>query len=386
MESAMEGFAFSMNPPSDPDVLMMYAVRLFRQVYSHRLSSGTVFEPGYDVWELIRDDTVVKAAFRLYTESGVLSTPIEHDVVASDNHLQAVLNAVSQSGEFQITGEIWMTPESLNSEGLSLRAIVNPPEPAPPATTPPPGPAKDVVKCLIDQSLIRCLSDKGLYWPDIGSEERKSWPPTQPDFDCDDFTQALLAWLRNRLKDDYNIKHSYSYHGARWQCKKTDADGNVTWKDHSHGIGFIEIEGSNPRQFLIIDAQSGQVWGPFESMSDEEYVRLVLQLLREAGYDSVCRDEELKPDPVPIRRKPYWEKETWPKENPPWWKDCELPDNDPRKNDPTKDMCKRLRNRLEECCTQRPPSPCGTGPGSSVTPCDGTDPYKWVAGTDGDYR
>lgn len=126
-----------------------------------------------------------------------------------------------------------------------------------------------------------------------------------------------------------------------------------------------------PRMLYVIDPQSGALLGPIELSGNDglSVFKKAIELLGEEGYDT-CPGEMRNPahDLLP---------ENWregKKEAPPWWKDKLIPDDDPRKNDPRRDMWKRFRDALAACCAQSPPAPCGTGP-NAQPPCTSPERY-----------
>lgn len=209
------------------------------------------------------------------------------------------------------------------------------------------------------------MAGKGMYLKDGKKIGR---------FDCDDFTDAIAAWLEETLKKQYpNLKlQSFNFW---WQCPKKNADGspvigpdgNPVYEDvPGHTMLLIQIDG----QYYLIDPQTGAIVGPFSNY-DEAYRRAM-----EMNPTMPCPGWRPSPT-LPI---PYDPHKRLPVEPPPWWN--------------YEDMQQRFCRILRQCCAElgtwpAPASGCnpttlpdGTTP-ATISPCDSvpryTPPGTWIS-------
>ncbi len=135
------------------------------------------------------------AHFREYTTTGVLVTPFAEDAQAASNHIERLMQAQAwTSSEYTLLGSWGTRSTSVVSNGLVTKKKI--PNPPPPPPTPDPGdPPSPSIPEEIQQewwdSKLRNMTHESDGWP---------W---QPGFDCDDFADALAAWLQNHLVPNY---------------------------------------------------------------------------------------------------------------------------------------------------------------------------------------
>ncbi len=256
---------------------------------------------------------------------------------------------------------------------------------------PSPGTTKEILRCLIDQSLIKCLAQSGLG--------RLHNDPNFPDFDCDDFDRAMLAWLHNRLKAypqeiQDELRHMYSV-PLYYKCKDgTNPDGTPKWVENGHAVSLILDCSNDPCVYWVIDPQTGRILGPYPYPGTEmpaEDLRKFWKEFRKKIIDDLepnygCHEKEREiVDPPRDYERPDWDYPPTPPgqerkkdiEHPAWWHDRELGPTDPRWNDVEKDMWKRFKEKLKSCCDRFPLRDCPTTPGQAPTPCEDPEPYIW---------
>lgn len=73
-----------------------------------------------------------------------------------------------------------------------------------------------------------------------------------PGFDCDDYATAMIHYLENEWLDEYpDAEISYLH---------------VYWGGFGHSMVLIEVDGT----YWVVDPQTGEVVGPFDSVADAE--------------------------------------------------------------------------------------------------------------------
>lgn len=326
------------HPPMSAVTLMEPALNLFEKVYAARLRITNVApEDYYGVLELVRDNPLILAQFRQYLTTGKFETDVSQD---EDGHLEhglAILDAVSLQTDFVMTGHAYMVGSKLISESLVARETLV--SAGPPTATVPtsPTPIEELLRCLIDQSMIACMASKGLYHETGGI----------PDFGYADFSLILIAFLRHRLGELSTEPNPYGtvlYQnvGLRWEC--TDPNGQTI--RHSHMNGYVSIQGPPTRHFLV-DAQSGRMIEIDEACSRN--VECIAKKAKEMlGSLYFCPDARFE---LPKLFPGNGEGIAMPGK---WWKCKTAPPADPAcPDDPEVNMWRRFLRYLQECCEER---------------------------------
>jgi hypothetical protein len=164
----------------------------------------------------------VRARFRDYTTTGRLVTPWAEDPEAAARHAQMKAQAQDGTSEWyaiDCTVE-GISPASPNVESavMTKKVIPNPPPPGNDGWNPDPGFPTDLKKWVDDSGLGKCWTTKdadGDGVPDDSDgdglpdpinclyRDDSWWGWGQPGFDCDDFADAMYAWLMNHLAPLY---------------------------------------------------------------------------------------------------------------------------------------------------------------------------------------
>lgn len=350
-------FVFTNNLPDVMTLLVAPQKEVFEKLYEHRLDPHGLAGAPYGLNELMRDDPLVRAQFREFVLTDKISLGADADEAAIDKHLMMIMDAVLEQGEFKLE-----TFAVVNGglQSTKMEVVKNPGTIAPP-TNPPNTPTQ--FKCDLEwwarRAFLECMNDN---WDDPLLYLRENnldpndplWPRKRrpvPRFDCDDFTDAIIEWLRRRLEEIYgpgNIKFEHLIFG--WQCPVPNTNPQQWKKPIGHSMPLIERDG----KFYLVDPYTGETYGPFNTR-EEAYKKALELYMKCPGGRPVGNPEYWPPG-----WRPGWE----PK---PWWTDRE--------------MQKRFCERLRACCglpVLNPPNcPPTTVPGitppTSLSPCNFRD-------------
>lgn len=222
-------FKFS-NPKQFPRWFQPFnpALSVFKDIYRHRLTAPGQLD-GFTIEDLLASDPAVRDHFREFTTTGVLRTPIDEDPQAAANHVERLQEAeAGGSKEYTLLGDWEVKSLAVVSTGLvTKKKIPNPPAPNP-GTPVPPGFPGDLKREWDDSDI-----DKMPYKPD-------GWP-WQPGFDCDDYADALAAWLKKHMLPNYPGMTI----DIIW----------ITWFGGGHAIVRVCYEGT----CYYIDPQTGEI-------------------------------------------------------------------------------------------------------------------------------
>ena len=272
------GLTFQFSHPGEiPENFVFFsdAYEIFGKVYQHRLQPDPRLPGYYTLDELFRDNAEIYAAFKHYTITGELKTPLATDATAAAKHIELAINGLF--GE-QVDGVLPETSFVLTEDGdfksdSKLAAIASAAYVGDMATiapgTPIPSPAQpSIPECLrhfVDLARLgdRCVQNC-LFTDDVDP----SWflffrtDEGKPGFDCDDFTDAMIAWLLHHLRGMYPDAEAFQL--VHWY---TDCNGTPA----GHAVVYIKIG----NYFYIIEPQTGKITGPFPA-TDNPDPRVVL--------------------------------------------------------------------------------------------------------------
>ncbi len=205
-------FEFTNTPPGLMLAMLLPELEVFTEIYGHRLQLDFDAGERYLVTDLIADDAEVRAEFRAFVLTGKLAPRPEIDAAAYLTHYQLVLDAVTVQQRASVVS-VESLGMLLESEGLSVEATGPMVDEEPSPVQPESLDSENVLRCalqfLTKRSLLAadCFRKRrnqgGLY------EQTANGP--QPDFDCDDFSDALIRFLEKKLPSDWGLYHGLVY-------------------------------------------------------------------------------------------------------------------------------------------------------------------------------
>lgn len=87
-----------------------------------------------------------------------------------------------------------------------------------------------------------------MYTPNVSNDLGNTWNPFDntpgtPGFDCDDYAEAMVCYLKNEWQENY-VGATFSY-------------VMIYWGGFGHGMVLVHLNG----HVFVIDPQSGEVKG-----------------------------------------------------------------------------------------------------------------------------
>lgn len=309
-----EAFDFTNAVPGVMNAMLLPELEVLSEVYAHRLDEHSDCGGAQTIFDLIDSDSEIRAEFRRFVLTGKLSPRIETDAAAFLTHYAMALDGITVQA--QCTVECVVVSDALLvSEGMRLvnRGPIN-------LQTSPSGPICDPrLQCaltyLAEASRLKCMKTGGLYQSLSGA----------PDFDCDDFADAMLQYLL-RMLPGWTGHYGILY----WECPTGALGHAVTVLRDSFGL------------YYWVDAYSGIVYGPFGS--EDDLRRSVESVWVPPGC--VAKPKLWRVIPATGGGVPAH----IPAEQPPWYTDLT--------------QVRRFCERLAACCTQivTPVPACDPGP------------------------
>jgi hypothetical protein len=237
-------FEFTNLPPGLLLTMLLPELEVFTEIYRHRLQLDFDAGERYLVTDLIADDAEVRAEFRAFVLTGKLAPRPEIDAEAYLAHFELVIDAmtVQQRASIERVEALGVLVES---QGMSVEMAepTRDDEVGPP--TPPWIPTDEIesrrcaLRWLAERSALQCMYSR-LYLRD-----KSDYP--DPDFDCDDFADAMLRYL---------LRHLHGWSGRVgtifWSCPDGRSDG------HAVPV-LIDPTGA----YWWIEPKTGMLYGPF---------------------------------------------------------------------------------------------------------------------------
>lgn len=239
------------------------AYEVFCKVYQHRLQPDPRLPEYYTMDDLLRDDREIFTAFRQYTTTGELKTAVDQDAEATGNHLVLAVTGLAGTWADDVYVQasfVGVVENELRSDtrvvAVASAGYMGDMATIPPGTPLPEPTQPSIPACLrhfVDLSRLgsECVA-KCLYTKDIDPH----WfmyhrnEPGRPGFDCDDFADALLAWLLHHLRGIYPGVEGYQL--IHWF---TDCNGTM--------VGHVAVYIKIGAYFYLIEPQTGKITGPF---------------------------------------------------------------------------------------------------------------------------
>ncbi|RMH25078.1 MAG: hypothetical protein D6692_11870 [Planctomycetota bacterium] len=241
--------------PSNPAVVATNthffheAMVIFEDIYAGWIDNDLDSPNYYPIDDLLQDDPSVMQQFRDFTSTGILTTRSGASSSETINHLLLVLEASTQDDP--CTGLRGSYTVSVAPNGgliVSSSGLERPKEKCDEEPDPDPDQPNDLPPFLRDLKdnflnlLMNCLPD-GIF------DMHDGW--FTPGVDCDDYADMLAEYLRRQLQGQYpDLEISQLW---------------LTWYNgDGHVITLVRVNG----QYYVIDAQTAESRGPYNSVDD----------------------------------------------------------------------------------------------------------------------
>lgn len=331
---------------------------VFGRIYAHRLQMSDGADQYFDLIDLMALDLEVRSQFKSYILTGKIESEPMVDSTAFLEHYMLVVDATAGVEGITVAGAA-LDGGALVSDGLAVDSV----EVAPPisncASLADADPASlNACVCrlmwLARASPLACMWRNGLWQADPYHNPSSPGACQGGAFDCDDFTDAMIRWLKANGMQDCGASGSapaFYRLPILWRC----GEGREI---HGHWVPVVVINGKR----YLVDPYTGQVYGPFDGSSADR------ERMKQCGYETIRGDPTYCTDGngpyTPIATQPYWIEPgnpvqdgdyRWLEPRPLWWKCTE--------------SVARFCERLGHCCRMTPtlaaptncPPPIGLG-------------------------
>ena len=199
---ACPSFAFTNPVPGLLSAMLAPEHEVFTAIYSHRLNLDLSSGEHYGITDLLRDDPEVQSEFRVFVLTGELAPQPEVDIEAYLKHYALAIDGLTAQSRCTVD-HVQCIGSLITSDGMKVVPLLVPDSlaEAPTESTESevpdmaPGKVRCVLEFLLRRSLLgsQCMRDgeNGGIYRRGGSAE--------PDFDCDDFADAVLRFMLRRL-------------------------------------------------------------------------------------------------------------------------------------------------------------------------------------------
>ena len=263
---------------------------LFEDLYEHRLSDVYGFE------DLIDDDPLIRLTWRHWTLTRQVATVDFIDPIAHQRHIDALIMAIVFDDGYATRGVPYFSASTIVSDRTKKK------KPNGTITTPTPADVSTLAQKIQDFHACICMKVGVISgFPDLYDPDNE--PAGDPGFDCDDFADALGAYvLGQTTAQGVTAKNKY----VSWT--------NSAGKGVAHLVTMISFCG----YYWLLDAQTGNKIGPFADGTKIDASPLI-----NAGYD-VKADSS-----VDTSQKCYdiGDRGDWKGEPKPWYEDMEMRDH-----------------------------------------------------------
>lgn len=331
-------FAFTNPTPGALLVTLSADLAIFERMYSSRLGSLNVQGEPYSLLDLMRDTPAIRAQFREYVLTGRIES-VPGESMAEYAHLEMAVDAISSQERFAVDQ---LSAEEGTLRSVNLRFLQAPQtggggDPGPTVQEPtvqnPPEAGDDfgcMLRWFMSRSHLDCMYGKVLY---IQGNQGI-------DFDCDDFTDVTLWWLRH-----FQVANGKAVL-IRWYC-----NGQYS----GHWMPYVVRDG----KFYLIDPYTAKVYGPFNTWN--AMVAAAMQLFVPANCPNYRPLPAIPVEPNPNGGVQGTGNKAYPHEALPWWHNSA--------------MRQRFCDALRACCGAIRVVPnCPVPPGMPAV----TDPCKMM--------
>jgi hypothetical protein len=280
-------------------------MELFRAIYVHRLAPQTPGGP-LSIFDLLETDANVALLFKHWCLTHQVVTLESWDSLAHKNHLALVTDSLGAKDYASTRGVPLILPGLLVSDRTEVEVWAKLPwdyvgGPTGPAERPKPitpETKKSVEECVNNESgklTGPWPSGKKLY----KSDTLASWfglVSGTPGFDCDDFADAIGAYL-TKGKEGASYCNIYT----TW-TGTNPSNGKKTGKA-AHLVTMIKAGD----KYWLVDAQTGAKSGPFDQGTPPDASTVT------GGYSKKPGSDYTDPKPIPPN-----DRSRWSGEPPPW--------------------------------------------------------------------
>jgi hypothetical protein len=233
-------FGISGQTPTDPEPFGD-GLSVFRALFAHRLQLNPTLGPLFDIDQLVATDPWVALQWRFWTLTHQVVTASFLDPIAHNNHIQAIIEALTWTIEWRTLGVPYFDPGLTVVASEQTRKLRGLPGVNPPAPLPLPG-----LPVLIQNydAQVRALANVLSGFPGL-YEADGAWFWGHVGFDCDDFADAIGARI---------IKGQAGMRATTVRVEWTTPGGQPA----AHRVTKVSCGG----YYWLIDAQTGAVSGP----------------------------------------------------------------------------------------------------------------------------
>lgn len=247
------------NPLPD-DITLMTApwTRVYEKLYSSRLMLDPEDgEPAYDLWDLMRDEPLVRERFREFVLTEQIATSPSIDPEVFVQHYILISDAVT-SAQLATVESIELDSGIVMSRSMRLVQLA---QGAPSQAELTAGQSTDAdtnaggnpsqadadficwLRYLARASQLPCMRSKGLWKADTDDPNCNQPGHTGESFDCDDFADAMIRWILAHQNGLTNERLLF-----RWRCPpNTNFEG--------HWLPVIKRGGRS----YVVDPYTGEV-------------------------------------------------------------------------------------------------------------------------------
>jgi hypothetical protein len=279
-------------------------MELFRALYIHRLAPQTPGGPA-TIYDLLETNTQVALLFKHWTLTHQLATVEAWDPIAHQKHITMVIDAVITKQYASTRGVPLFQPGLLISDRTEIEVWAGVPWNY--LGAPPPAGVPDPITRETQKSVEDCVANESGKltgpWPSgkklYKSDKLATWfglVSGTPGFDCDDFADAIGAYLTKG-------KAGASYCTVYTSWIATDPSNGKKKGKVGHLVTMIKAGG----KYWLVDAQTGATSGPFDAGTPPDASTVT------GGYSKKPGSDYTDPKPIPPN-----DRSRWSGEPPPW--------------------------------------------------------------------
>jgi hypothetical protein len=220
---------------------------LFEHVYQHRLHS-TGGATSLSIAELVETDVVVATTFKHWSLTRQLVTSPAWDPIAHTRHVELLVDALFFRSKATVRGVPLVLPDLIVSDRLEVESWA---ALSPGVAYAVSGAVPDDPQACIDALKSALAGFEGLYVAD-GKACYFGLVDGAPGFDCDDFADAIGAYIANKCRNGLTYANIY--------CSFVALD-SATGKKRGR-VGHLVTMIKSDSSYWLVDGQTGASSGP----------------------------------------------------------------------------------------------------------------------------